>query len=193
MDQENAPDLPGDVVTVQSLEVLAPLLRGRSDPELWEIARVIVRAIAPDLESQEAWAAELLRMKEAERAQSVMDAETLAYITERRRLEEAQKQAHALAVRQAEKRGAHKARSHFKAVGLASETTPPIHERGPVILAKLREMGHDPLNLPAFQNGKHDPTRAEVAALLLWSEVVFRKAWHRLMKSEAIRYNRPVS
>lgn len=134
-------------------------------------------------------------MKADERAQAVKDAENRAYIAERRRLEEAQNQAHALAVRLAEKRGARKARAHFKAVGLASETTPPIHERGPVILAKLREMGHDPLNLPEFQNGKHDPTRAEVAALLPWSKVIFAKAWRHLMSMEpaAIRYAKPDS
>ena len=193
MDQENAPDLPGDAAFEQWLRELALLLKDLPEPALWEISKIIVEVIEPDQEAQAVWAAEIMRMKEEERAKAITDAKARGEIAEWRRLKELEKQADALAVRNAEKQGANEMRRRFEVMGQETDTTPPVPERGPVILAKLRELGHDPLNLPAFQNGRHDPTRAEVAALLPWSRVVFRKAWIRLMNMDppAIRYAKP--
>lgn len=125
--------------------------------------------------------------------QAEREAETLAYITERRRIEDAQKRADELRIQQARKRGAAAARKNSKAMGEESVLTlPPVNARGPAIVAKLRELGFDPGNLPPWKPGATNPARAAVFQALPsppWTESTFKRAWESL--SDVLVYAKP--
>jgi hypothetical protein len=192
MDQENAPDIPGDAAFAQWLRGLALLLKDLPEPALWEISKVIVKVIEPDQEARAVWAAEILRMKEEERAKAIADAKARGEIAAWRRLKEIEKQADALAVRNAEKQGANEMRRRFEVMGQETDTMPPVPERGPVILAKLRELGFDPGNLPPWKPGATNPARAAVLQALPsppWTDSIFKRAWESL--TDVLVYGEP--
>jgi hypothetical protein len=56
------------------------------------------------------------------------------------------------------------------------------------VLAALRELGHDPLNLPPFKPGKASEAKRDAQAKLKYTPSTMGHAWQRLLDEGLIRY-----
>lgn len=164
MDQENRPDQPANVQREPTWREL-----------LFRLGSWLTTNAAEWKEARQ-------KIEIAEEYRAGMEAERL-------RIQQAAEDDHTRKKNLARKKGA----ADFRKCASSDDAKKRMSqaEKESLILAKLRELGHDPLNLPGFQNGSYDPVRADVAALVSLSGIALGKAWRQMVKAGAIKYAKP--